>query len=91
MDGKRRTPVSPAVAAGEGRSILPEKNLSSIDFRFRLHLHRGEHAQNAQLSLSEISQPNTERKPRKREAKSSDHDGNRGILVTCCGFDMVGP
>ena len=25
MDGKRRTPVSPAVAAGEGRSILPAK------------------------------------------------------------------
>jgi len=25
MDGKRRTPVSPAVAAGEGRSILPVK------------------------------------------------------------------
>ena len=25
MDGKRRTPASPAVAAGEGRSILPAK------------------------------------------------------------------
>ena len=25
MDGKRRTPVSPAVAAGEGRSILPSE------------------------------------------------------------------
>jgi hypothetical protein len=25
MDGKRRTPVSPAIAAGEGRSILPAK------------------------------------------------------------------
>jgi len=25
MDGKRRTPVSPAVAVGEGRSILPAK------------------------------------------------------------------
>ena len=25
MDGKRRTQVSPAVAAGEGRSILPAK------------------------------------------------------------------
>ncbi len=28
MDGKRRTPVSPAVAAGEGRSILPAKESS---------------------------------------------------------------
>ncbi len=26
MDGKRRTPVSPAVVAGEGRRILPANN-----------------------------------------------------------------
>ncbi len=26
MDGKRRTPVSPEVEAGEGRSILPAKD-----------------------------------------------------------------
>jgi hypothetical protein len=30
MDGKRRTPVSPAVAAGEGRSILPAKESSIL-------------------------------------------------------------
>jgi hypothetical protein len=34
MDGKRRTPVSPAVAAGEGRSILPAKE-SPFDRRVR--------------------------------------------------------
>ena len=37
MDGKRRTPVSPAVAAREGRSILPAKE-SSIDRRV-WHVH----------------------------------------------------
>jgi hypothetical protein len=37
MDGKRRTPVSPAVAAGEGRSILPAKE-SPIDRRV-WHVH----------------------------------------------------
>lgn len=30
MDGKSRTPVSPAVAAGEGRSILPAKAFRAV-------------------------------------------------------------
>ena len=39
MDGKRRTPVSTAVAAGEGRSILPAKE-SFTDRRVWLRAHR---------------------------------------------------
>ena len=39
MDGKRRTPVSPAVEAGEGWSILPAKE-SSNTRRVSLHKSR---------------------------------------------------
>jgi hypothetical protein len=39
MDGKRRTPVSPAVVAGEGRRILPA-NESFIDRGVLLRAYR---------------------------------------------------
>jgi len=40
MDGKRRTPVLSAVAAWEGRSILPTKEFF-IDRRVLLRAHSG--------------------------------------------------
>ena len=56
--------------------------------------HKGIYDQVAdaiQLSLPEISQSHTQQEPRKREAESADHDRDRGVLVTCCGFGMVWP